>query len=407
MRAQEAAKSVASVPRAVAPLGVLTITPFHPFAGDDAYGCFVSEPLGEVARFGIASRVIAVEPAYRRARSPASPDADVIWLRYPRVPGNLGLATAGIFLTLRLIRRARRLVARGAVSLIHAHGALPCGHAAVLLSRAFGIPFVVTVHGLDAFSTRQVSGPAGRWCEAASRHVYREARRVLCVSRRVCLEVERGMRSASAATAVVYNSVDEERFRPGERDPAPSILSVGNLIPIKGHETVLRSLPLLANAHPTLLWEVIGDGPEKRRLSALADTLGLSRRVRFRGRCARDEVAAAMRRCSAFVLPSRYEALGCVYLEAMASARPVIACSGQGIGEVIRDGDNGLLVEPDDPAGLARSLARVLEDEALRRRLGERARQTVLERFTVGHQARRLARIYRECLGEAATADPD
>jgi glycosyltransferase involved in cell wall biosynthesis len=142
--------------------------------------------------------------------------------------------------------------------------------------------------------------------------------------------------------------------------------------------------------------EIIGDGPERSRLQALAVELQIANRVRFLGRQSRQLVADAMRRCSIFALPSRYEGLGCVYLEAMSAGKAVIGCRGQGIAEVIQHGSNGFLVGPDNEKELTLALAMLLRGRALRDRLGVAARDTILDRFTLAQQAQNLARIYRE-----------
>jgi hypothetical protein len=105
-----------------------------------------------------------------------------------------------------------------------------------------------------------------------------------------------------------------------------------------------------------------------------------------------------MRRCTLFALPSRYEGFGCVYLEAMSSGKPAIACRGQGIDEVIQHGRNGWLIDPDNLPQLIAALTTLLENDQLRCRIGEAARRTVLERFTSSHQASELAALYRECV---------
>src|ERR1700736_2583889 len=105
-----------------------------------------------------------------------------------------------------------------------------------------------------------------------------------------------------------------------------------------------------------------------------------------------------MRRCTLFALPSRYEGLGCVYLEAMSAGKPAIGCRGQGIAEVIRHGSNGFLVGPDNEKELTLAIAMLLRDETRRRNIGTAARETILERFTLAHQAEDMARIYRECM---------
>jgi glycosyltransferase involved in cell wall biosynthesis len=104
-----------------------------------------------------------------------------------------------------------------------------------------------------------------------------------------------------------------------------------------------------------------------------------------------------MRRATVFALPSRYEGLGCVYLEAMAAGKPVVACLGQGIDEVIKPGLNGCLIKPDDLEELIDTLTRLLQQTEIRRKMGDAARRTILQRYTLAEQAARLFRLYREC----------
>ena len=382
------------------PLHVLTLTPFYPVRGDDAQGCFVAEPLSGLAKAGVAHTVRAVSPYYRGG----TPISDFVvparWVRFFSLPGGWGLSSAGAFLFARLLPEVRRLHGAHPVDVIHAHSALPCGHAASLLSRELKIPFVVTVHGLDAFSTRQVQGLAGRWCARVSRSVYRSACSVICVSEKVREQVITGT-AGSVNTTVIYNAVDPQIFSPPERDPEGLvILSVGNLIPIKGHELLLRAFAAIqdrpaTDSAPSL--EIIGDGPERARLQKLAHELGIAGAVHFRGRQNRGVVTDAMRRAAVFALPSRYEGLGCVYLEAMSAGKPVIACHEQGIDEVIQPGVNGCLIRPDDLPALTSTLAALLQRAELRQKIGAAARRTILQGFTLEQQAARLLRTYREC----------
>jgi glycosyltransferase involved in cell wall biosynthesis len=378
-------------------LHVLTLTPFYPSEQDDAAGCFVAEPLAELAKLGITNSVFAVQPLYRARLRPTKSAAPAEWLRYLSFPGNSGLPLAGAFAFARIVGRVREMQRSTPIDLVHAHGPLPCGHAAMLLNKELQIPFVVSVHGLDALATQQVSGRAGEWCRRISLRVYRASRRVICISERVREEVLNGT-GQSCRTSVVYNGVDAKMFSPGgTADDGKTVLTVGNLIPIKGHETLLRAVAAIAGEFPGLRLAIIGDGPEKQRLAQLAGQLNVGDRVEFRGRQSRNEVAAAMQHCTVFALPSRYEGLGCVYLEAMASGKPAIACRGQGIAEIIRHGSNGFLVGPDNERELALALAMLLRDESRRKNIGAAARDTILERLTLAQQAENLARIYREC----------
>jgi glycosyltransferase involved in cell wall biosynthesis len=378
---------------------VLTLTPFYPSEHDDAGGCFVAEPLDWVGKAGVVNTIFAVQPFYREKLRARVSDESARWLRYLSLPGGFGLPTAGAFLFARIVGLVRELQRSQPIDLIHAHGPLPCGHAAMLLSAELGLPYVVSVHGLDAFSDAQVSGRAGDWCRRISQRAYRSSRRVVCVSEHVRELVLEGT-GPSCRTSVVYNGVDPELFSPGNEAASanPLVLSVGNLIPTKGHELLIRAVAALTPDFPAIALEIVGDGPEHDRLVTLVQELKIHDRVRFLGRKSRHEVAAAMRRCTVFALPSRYEGLGCVYLEAMSAGKPVIGCREQGIAEIVQHGSNGFLVGPDNERELTLALAMLLRDQARRRNLGVAARDTILERLTLAQQAESLTRIYRECI---------
>jgi len=377
---------------------VLTLTPFYPTASDDAAGCFIAEPLRQLAAFGVNSCVVAVQPLHRTNAASNATAPLATWVRYPSIPSGIGLASAGALLYASLISKIRRLHRSQPIDLIHAHAALPCGHAAVLLSRELKIPCVVTVHGLDAFFDRQVRGIAGTWCRRVAQFVYRSAARVICISDKVAEEVVDSA-AVSAKMTVIYNGVDEQMFSPASNDAVPnSILSVANLIPIKGHEILLRALASVLPRYPQISCEIIGDGPEHPRLTGLASDWNIADKVRFLGRQSRKQVAEAMRRCVLFALPSRYEGLGCVYLEAMSTEKPVIACRGQGIDEIIRHGSNGWLIDPGDLQELITGISALLQDLQLRRQIGQAARRTILENLTSAHQANQLSALYRECV---------
>jgi len=380
-------------------LHVLTLTPFFPSDQNEVNGCFIAEPVAQLKQFGVESSVIAVSPIYYPRKQPSSLAA-AEWVRYPQVPGNLGLSSAGKLLYARLLGRIRNLHGAKPIDVIHAHAALPCGHAAALLSSRLNIPFVVTIHGLDVFHTCYLGGIPAAWRRRVSVDVYRKARTVICISGRV-QEILKTGTSADTCSTVVHNGVDPILFSPNPaavRQFDPEILIVGNLLRSKGHELVLRALGSLRPAFPRLQCRIIGEGPDRAQFEALASGLGIAQRVQFVGRQSRADVAEAMRRCSVFVLPSRNEGLGCVYLEAMSCGKPVIACRGQGIDEVIEHGANGWLIPVEGLEQLVQGLSALLGSSELRARIGMAARQTVLEKLTLSHQAQHLARTYREAI---------
>lgn len=381
---------------AVRPLHVLTLTPFYPNDKNDVAGCFVAEPLHAMQEMSVRFTVMAVQSFYT-AKVSANDDWPADWNRYAGLPGGTGLSSSGAFLFARLIGKVRELHGHDPIDLIHAHAALPCGHAASLLSGQLKIPFVVTVHGLDAYYTNQVKGRAGEWCRRVTRHVYRSASNIICISEHVREQVLNGT-EGSCSTSIVYNGVDHDFFAPANEPRDLKILSVGNLIPVKGHDLLIRALAIIQKEIPDLTCEIIGEGPERTRLQKLAAELKVEDKIKFLGRQSRTDVAQAFRESILFALPSRYEALGCVYLEAMAAAKPVIACRNQGIAEIIEHGKNGWLVSADDANELAEGIRVLIHDTDLRNRMRLAARRTILKSLTLQHQGKRLTDIYRECV---------
>jgi teichuronic acid biosynthesis glycosyltransferase TuaC len=376
---------------------VLTLTPFYPSDRDEVSGCFVAETLRQLTNNGVASSVIAVDSIYQASRRSAD-GSPAQWIRYPQLPGNLGLSSAGKFLSAVLLRKVRDLHRHSPIDVIHAHAALPCGDAAALLSRRLSIPFVVTIHGLDVFNSCFEKGIAAGWRRTASLHVYESASKVICISGKVQRSLTEEM-GTGVASELVYNGTDPSQFAPGlAQNGPPTILIVGNLLAGKGQELVLRAVARLKDTHPDLQCRIIGQGADRERFAGLAKDLGISDQVQFLGRRSRSEVAEAMRNCTIFALPSRYEGLGCVYLEAMASGKAVIACRGQGIDEIIQHGSNGWLIPVDGLEELVQGLQILLANAEMRARIGQAARETILDKFTLAHQAENLARIYEEAM---------
>src|SRR5437868_8832560 len=119
-------------------LHVLTLTPFYPTRTDDAQGCFVAEPLAATADCGITNTVVAVRQWYRRSFARPGGAPDVHWKTFFSFPGNLGLPSSGSLFFSSVRSFIRELHRRNRIDIIHAHAALPCGHAVALLSRDLG-----------------------------------------------------------------------------------------------------------------------------------------------------------------------------------------------------------------------------------------------------------------------------
>lgn len=168
----------------------------------------------------------------------------------------------------------------------------------------------------------------------------------------------------------------------GLRGEGPLLLTLARLEPRKGVDQVIRALPGLAARYPGLRYAVAGGGEDHARLEALARELGVAGRVLFLGRVDDAARAALYAGADLFAMPVRregasVEGYGLVYLEAAWYGLPALAGRDGGAAEAVRDGETGLLCDGADPGDAAAALARLLGDEALRRRLGEAAARRV------------------------------
>ncbi|HTQ79709.1 MAG TPA: glycosyltransferase, partial [Thermoanaerobaculia bacterium] len=187
-----------------------------------------------------------------------------------------------------------------------------------------------------------------------------------------------------------------------ETEGAHAFLFVGRLRIRKGVEVALHALDLLRRRSPDarvagdLRLQVAGDGEHRTALAALAAELGLGEAVAFLGRADAARVRALLARARALVVPSIYEGMPLVILEAMAAGVPVVASAVSGIPEVVVDGETGWLVPAEDPAALAAALAAVLADPAEAARRGAAGRGRVAERFSPRAAAEIWEREMRE-----------
>lgn len=187
-------------------------------------------------------------------------------------------------------------------------------------------------------------------------------------------------------------------------DPA-RLLFVGRLHGQKGLDTLLHSLRSVLTRIPgqRVVLQLLGDGPDRAKLEALAGQLGISAHVAFLG--SRDDVRAYLSEADIFVLPSRAEGLSNALLEAMSAGLPVVVSRIPGNEEVVDHAENGLLCAVDDAASLASALMTLLDDQALRQALGRSARTTVDREYGLSGVARSYIGLYRELLfGDRSSA---
>jgi glycosyltransferase involved in cell wall biosynthesis len=177
------------------------------------------------------------------------------------------------------------------------------------------------------------------------------------------------------------------------------VLFVGRLAPEKDIPTLLRAVPLLAQKRPEARIVIVGEGRQDSNLQGLASEMGLGARVVFAGGVGSEQLPSYFHACDVLALPSNYEGIPTVLVEAAASAKPVVSTRTRNVEDVVQDGQTGYIVPVRDPVALAEALARVLADPARSAQMGRAGREWVLARFAPDKVMTDLLAMWR------ATAD--
>ncbi len=205
---------------------------------------------------------------------------------------------------------------------------------------------------------------------------------------------------------IIYNGVDTERFNPhGSRIYSerirgdPKILFVGRLVYRKGPHILIKAFEIIRREYRDAVLIIAGEGSMKGRLMELIDMLGLRENVAFVGKISDEELPDLYRSVDLCVIPSLFgESFGIVAIEAMASGTPIIASNSGGLREIITDGYNGLLFEPENYIMLAEKAIDLLGDDLFRRRIVMNALRTVDEKFSWNVIIDKILNIYLELL---------
>lgn len=300
--------------------------------------------------------------------------------------------------TLALWRVLRR--ERPAIVHTHTSKAGAVGRVAAWLA---GIPVVIhTPHGHIFYG---YYGPvmSGLIC-LVERALARITDRIVTLTERGIEEhVRLGIARADKFTAIP-SGIALSAFRSVRVEPAvkrkelglppegPVIGTVGRLVPIKGHEWLLKAAPQVLAEFPRATLVFLGDGPLLGRLQQVAGELGISGHVLFLG--ARQDVPECLAAFDLFAFPSLNEGMGRALIEAMAVGVPVVATRVGGIPDVVTEGVNGLLAPPENERALAAAILALLRDPGRMRAFGEAAGRSVGERFETASTIREIERLY-------------
>lgn len=370
-------------------LRVLTFTSLYPNAAQPRHGIFAEHRLRHLLGTGcVETRVVAPVPWLPGALSRYVRDGvcrripvadrrgglDILYPRYPSVP-KVGMTLAPFLMAAAMLKPLRAMIRQGFdFDVLDAFYFYPDGVAAAILGRVLDKPVVITAYGTDVNVIPRYALPRRliRW---AARRAFGIT--PVCQALKDAL-VELGV--SERKIRVILHGVDLDLFAPAQDRAAlrarlglsrPTLLSVGNLIELKGHHIAIDAMTDLADMD--LL--IAGHGPMEADLRAQVTKLGLGERVRFLGLVSQPDLPAYYAAADALVLASSREGIPNVLMESMACGTPVIATPAGGIPEVVTAPEAGLLVPERSPQALVqavRALFRDRPDRAATRRFAER-----------------------------------
>jgi glycosyltransferase involved in cell wall biosynthesis len=356
------------------PMRILLFSTLYPSQARPNHGLFVEMRLRQLlADTAVQARVVAPVPWFPSthprfgeyasfARTPRREERHGITIEHPRYPllPKVGMSSAPLLMALGAVATLRRQ--RAEFDLIDAHYVYPDGVAAALLARWLGKPFTVTARGTDLnlianfrLPARQIRWALGR--AAAS----------IGVSAALA-ERLRACGAPAERVHVLRNGVDSSLFAPvsGVRSAlgivgGPVLLTVGNLVPLKRQALAILALARLRERHPQACLRIVGAGPERARLEALAASSGVAAQVHFSGALPQSELAREYSAADVMLLPSEREGWPNVVLEALACGTAVVGARVGGVPEILTHPGLGETVAEPEAAAYAAAVQRVLD----------------------------------------------
>ena len=323
-------------------------------------------------------------------------------LRQPLPRKALALLAKRLVIFLKAVAVAHYLEGSD-TQLLHSHFAWLSGAAAWISARLLGLPFTVTVHAFDIYSSKNDLLPL----------VSRQASQVVAISEYNRLQVAALTTRPPESISVIHCGVNLDKFRaqPHGQEKRPTgtplrILSVGSLVSKKGHTYLIDACHLLAKRGLDFTRAIIGGGREESALRQQIGALGLQNQVELLGARSHPEIIAAYHQHDLFVLASVVapngdrDGIPVVLMEAGAMGLPLVSTRVSGIPELVRHGQTGLLVPPGDPDALAQAIMSLAANPKMRTQLGKNARTLVEAEFSIESSADRLAVLFQNTCQE-------
>jgi glycosyltransferase involved in cell wall biosynthesis len=309
-----------------------------------------------------------------------------------RITVSRGSTISGIFKTIvlgpRTLIRTLQLVRARQVGVITFHypSIDALGAAILKLSGLYKGDLILSFHGSDVKPARNLVE------QILWRIIFSASDRITACSIALAVQMTKAFHLQLERISVVYNGVDTDTFSPlaietsrapDRSDRSAYVVSCGSFIELKGHRYLVEGFARIASRYPRMELVIIGtDGPQRQVLLNLARQLGIGNRVQCEIDLKQEAVASLLAGAVVCVQPSLSESFGLAVIEAAACGTPVAASLVGGHGEIITDGENGILFPPADAEAIASALERLLSDPSFASGLAIKLRQQILERFT-------------------------
>jgi colanic acid/amylovoran biosynthesis glycosyltransferase len=285
---------------------------------------------------------------------------------------------------------------------LHVHFATAAANVGLVMKKMLPIGLSLTVHGPDEF----YDAP-GQWL----RQKFEAADFLVCIGRYARSQVMKLVSTRHWDKIEISPlGVDPERYQPRPMTAAFTsrfqMLCVGRLTPAKGQRILIEACRQLTDAGRNVSLIFVGTGPDEADLKAASHAYGLDHRIMFTGALNQDEVQKRYAQADVFVLPSFAEGIPVVLMEAMACGVPCVTTQITGIPELIRDGQDGLLVMPSDVDELVNAITRLIDDPELRARLSRAGRERVSAHYNLSDNVARLGRIFQKRLAAKGETHP-
>jgi glycosyltransferase involved in cell wall biosynthesis len=302
-----------------------------------------------------------------------------------------------------IAKNCAKILSRNAIDfdLVHAHF-LENGFVGAVCKSLRGTPLIVTAHGGDVYNLPFRDS----WYYNLARYVLSEADKVITVSHFLAEKLS-ALSVSSKKLHVIPNGYDENLFKPLPSNAMRKklglplnkriLLSVGNLVDVKGHRYLIDAMSMVLKKRSDILLVIVGDGSLKTSLEKKIREFGIENRVLLTGRKRHAEVSLWMNACDVFVLPSLNESFGVVIIEALACGKPVVATCVGGVSEIIANEDVGILVKPAHPLSLYRGIL-----DALNRKWTPTNIALYARRYSWANIIPSILRVYDEALNSSS-----